>query len=344
MLFTAALSVAILHRRLNAHNLWGLALTASGLGIVGVSGYLAAADASHPEHHEFVNDTALSNEKSAAAVPSPAQALLGMSLVVLAEAVQSAQVVAEDYLMTAADTQLPPIDVVGYEGLFGLILMSAVVLPLLQVSPFGPEGGGLKEDTIESFAMMGRSPRLAGAAAVYVALMAVYNLAGVLVTDSLGALSRTVAETVRTLIVWVLNLVLYYNVSIKGEGRVGEPWTSRSWLQAVGFAVLVGGTAVYAKGEEMHAQEVHERLAARARAEWVVVRARLQELARLEEEEGGLTAAEGRTPARPARIAGPARIRVALGLLQLRQRLRRRRRARREREDGAAEDGEGGAA
>jgi drug/metabolite transporter (DMT)-like permease len=328
VIFTAILSMVILRRRLNTQNVWGLALTATGLTIVGVSGYLAAAGASH------------ANESSAAP-PSPAQALLGMGLVVLAEAVQSAQVVAEDFLMTTADTQLPPVDVVGYEGLFGLAIMSAVILPALQFSTLGPEGGGLREDTIESFQMLARSPRLAGTAAAYVLLMTAYNLAGVLVTDSMGALSRTVAETVRTLIVWILNLFLYYNVSIKGERRVGEPWTAQSWLQAVGFAVLVGGTAVYARGEELHAKEVHECLAARARTEWGVVRARLQELARLEEEEGGLTAAEGRTPARPARIAGPARIRVALGLMQLRQRLRRRRAPRRG-GDGGAEDGQGG--
>ncbi len=31
-----------------------------------------------------------------------------------------------------------------------------------------------------------------------------------LATDNLGAVSRTVLETIRTLMVWLLNLLLYY--------------------------------------------------------------------------------------------------------------------------------------
>ena len=65
-----------------------------------------------------------------------------------------------------------------------------------------------------------------------------------LVTDSLGAVSRTVLETTRTLFVWVLNLLLFYAQPAKGM-QMGEPWTAHSWLQACGFGVLVVGTLAY---------------------------------------------------------------------------------------------------
>ena len=52
----------------------------------------------------------------------------------------------------------------------------------------------------------------------------------------MGAVTRTVIETMRTLFVWVLNMLLFY----AGPAGVGEPWTKQSWLQALGFAVLVG--------------------------------------------------------------------------------------------------------
>ena len=172
-----------------------------------------------------------------------------------------------------------------------------------------------------------------------------------MVTDSLGALSRTVAETARTLLVWSLNLLLYYKMSSsstsssgKAEERggvIGEPWTNYSWLQAVGFVVLVGGTAIYALGEERNAEEMREKLERKARERGAVLRAsvpRLLELARLGEEEGGLTVAERQSaPAKPLRIAGPARIRVALRALQAGARLRRKRGAaarQRERQPG----------
>lgn len=65
-----------------------------------------------------------------------------------------------------------------------------------------------------------------------------------LVTDRMGATTRTVLETTRTLLIWLVNLLLFYGQPVKGA-RLGEPWTAHSWLQAVGFAVLVAGTLTY---------------------------------------------------------------------------------------------------
>ena len=322
VIFTAVLSVLILHRNLNKENIWGLVLCFCGLSLVGVAGYLnAAADVPPPP----------SFSSSSVSSSSAGQVVLGMLLIVVAESVQASQVVAEDFLMTAADTQLPPVEIVGYEGIFGMVLMTFVVLPLLQWSPFGREGQGLKEDSLEAVYMLTHSPVLFYTALGFVALMAGYNLAGVMVTDAMGALSRTVAETARTLLVWGINLGIYYNVHIKGEGvgTIGEPWTRFSWVQAAGFLVLVGGTGVYAHGEERHAKDMRELLQRRAREGWAAVRMGLPRLlaeaAREREGEGeGGGGAEVCVPVRPARIAGPARIRTALSLLQGSSSLRRR--------------------
>lgn len=303
ILFTAALSALVLHRKLNRQNLWGLALCLTGILLVGASSVMTSDK----------QDLFLTEKSS----PSARDTLLGMLLIVIAEAVQASQVVAEDWLMSTADTKLPPVEVVGYEGLFGTVLMALIVLPLLQFSSLGREGGGLREDTLESLHMMVHSPPVAVAAASYVILMALYNLSGMLVTDSMGALSRTVAETARTLLVWGLDLFLYYKVHIKGATSIGEPWTSYSWLQALGFVVLVFGTALYAVGEEKHAKELRDKLKRRARDEWSLLRASVGRLIDLSRRHA-MTQDERQTPTRPARIAGPARIRVALGLLQAR--------------------------
>ena len=333
VIFAAMLSVVILRRRLNSPNIWGLFLCSVGLALVGYSGYLSA---SGPD----TNSNFFALIKDAALGTTARQTLLGMTLIIIAEAVQSSQIVAEDWLMTISETKLPPVEVVGYEGVFGMLLMGFIVLPLLQFSRFGVEGSGLQEDTLESLIMLKNSPRLAAWAGTYVALMAGYNMGGMLVTDSMGALSRTVAETARTILVWGVNLSLYYYVHIPGtkKGSIGEPWTSYSWMQAVGFAILVVGTGIYAQGEERHAKEMKEKLERRAREGWAILRAsvpRLLGLGRMEEAGNRLSIEERRTPARPPRIAGPARIRVALGLLKIKQRLRRRT------EHGAGVDVEG---
>jgi hypothetical protein len=65
------------------------------------------------------------------------------------------------------------------------------------------------------------------------------------VTGNLGAVFRTVLETMRTLFVWLLGLALFY----LGTG-LGERWNVFSPLQAFGFAVLVVGTVVYGQGDE----------------------------------------------------------------------------------------------
>ncbi len=49
--------------------------------------------------------------------------------------------------------------------------------------------------------------------------------------DNLGAVTRTVLETMRTLFVWVSDLALYYS-PLGGSGKVGEQWDSHSWMQA----------------------------------------------------------------------------------------------------------------
>jgi hypothetical protein len=207
-----------------------------------------------------------------------------------------------------------------YEGLFGSALMLVVVLPLMQISRLGPEGGGLREDSLESLHMLRHSPTLAACAAAFVACMAVYNVAGMLVTDSLGALSRTVAETLRTLLVWVLDLWLYCNLR-RGDAKVGEPWTSTSWLQAAGFGVLVAGTALYSWGEERAAARLRAELRRRARERWAALRHSVGDLVRMGRLE--LSGEEAATPVRRARIACPARIRIALALPQVRRRLAR---------------------
>ncbi len=60
---------------------------------------------------------------------------------------QAAQITFEDFFM--ADLQIAPLKIVGYEGLFGAIIMIAVMLPIVQFLP-GADGKGIHEDTIET--------------------------------------------------------------------------------------------------------------------------------------------------------------------------------------------------
>lgn len=130
--------------------------------------------------------------------------------------------------------------------------MLLVVLPVVQLLP-GAEGGGLHEDSIDTLHMLAGSHALRVAAAISLLSVAVYNIAGMIVTDSLGATTRTVLETTRTLFVWVVDLLLFYSAPLEGV-QLGEPWTRHSWIQAVGFVVLVAGTLLYGTWGEIGRQ------------------------------------------------------------------------------------------
>lgn len=53
-----------------------------------------------------------------------------------------------------ADLAISPLKIVGYEGLFGTIVMFCVMLPLVQWLP-GQDGQGVHEDSIDTWHVSG---------------------------------------------------------------------------------------------------------------------------------------------------------------------------------------------
>lgn len=72
-----------------------------------------------------------------------------------AQAVQAAQITFEDYFM--ADLEIAPLKIVGWEGVFGTLIMVLVLLPVVYFVP-GEDGSGLHENTIETLHVRFLSP------------------------------------------------------------------------------------------------------------------------------------------------------------------------------------------
>lgn len=237
MLFAALFAVVFLKRTLNKYHFVGIGCCITGIGMVGAA-------------------SILSGEGSASHAVPTYQIAMGMGLIVASQAVQAAQVTFEDFFM--ADMAVPPLKIVGYEGLFGALAMIGIMLPMVQYLP-GLDGQGIHEDTLDTLAMLRSSPVLVSFLAADMAALLAYNVSGMLVTGHLGAVFRTVLETTRTLAVWVVDLILYYAMSGEEGGlHLGERWTQWSWIQLGGFAVLVAGTVVYSKGDETEAKHEFE--------------------------------------------------------------------------------------
>eukprot|EP00877_Chromochloris_zofingiensis_P007240 jgi/Chrzof1/276/Cz01g09190.t1 len=105
---------------------------------------------------------------------------------------------------------------------------------------------------------------------LYMFALAGYNISGMYITDELGAVTRTVLEALRTLFVWVLDLLLFYGPVMAGV-LLGEPWTRFSWMQLGGFVLLVVSSVVYGEGEEQLAEQHAREAGQKADGEVIVV-------------------------------------------------------------------------
>lgn len=165
--------------------------------------------------------------------------LLGISLALGGQVVQAAQVIAEEWLLK--DVDLPGLQIVGFEGIWGALVMLVFVMPLLYVLP-GEDHGHL-EDEADSWVLLCSNPSLCWLMALYTFSCATYNMAGIAVTGALSAVHRVMLEALRTLIVWAFGLFVHYKID--PSSKFGEAWTPYSLLEVAGFVMLILGQALY---------------------------------------------------------------------------------------------------
>ena len=149
LLFAATFAVLFLARHLNSLHLGGIACCVLGIVMVGLSSLQSGGAAPGAEG---------GGDSASRGPASGQQMLMGMGLIILSQAVQAAQVTFEDFFMS--ELELEPLLIVGFEGLFGFLLMAGLLLPVVYFVP-GPEGAGLHEDTLDTLAMLRNNPHIA---------------------------------------------------------------------------------------------------------------------------------------------------------------------------------------
>jgi len=209
-------------RRVKTHELIGIVTCFVALCIVGTAGFLI------PQPQGDTN---------------PFSMAIGIALVILSQIVQAGQIVTEEFLLK--DLTLPPLRVVGFEGLWGTLLMIFVACPIAYVVP-GSDYSGMKhnslENTIDSFICLASSKSLIIAVLLFCAAVFLYNCYGMLITDSFSAINRTIFEAVRTAVVWIVSLVIQ---AIKPGSPYGELWDKYSFLELAGFILLFISSLIY---------------------------------------------------------------------------------------------------
>eukprot|EP00708_Paratrimastix_pyriformis_P003045 GAFH01001810.1.p1 GENE.GAFH01001810.1~~GAFH01001810.1.p1 ORF type:complete len:394 (-),score=147.40 GAFH01001810.1:240-1304(-) len=220
VIFTAILAITVRKQKLPPYQWVGVLIVFVAEVIVG------AAAIMQPSSGGSSQDTSI------------ARVIIGISLVILAQFLQALQTIIEESLLHDVDTS--PVLLVGYEGLWGFFFCTFVAMPIVYFLP-GTEGDGIHEDTLDSFVMLGHNGLLLVLNLVYTLVICLFNIYGMFITEVSNAVTRNILESLRTLFIWVLNLIMFYATS----GATGEAWTWYSFMQLGGFVVLCAGLFIY---------------------------------------------------------------------------------------------------
>lgn len=209
VLFVAVLSVIFLKRRIRKLEWIALIVITLGIAIVGYSG-----SSTQPAADDAV------------------LVVIGISLIIVATIFQAVQFVVEEKIM--ARYSIIPLRLVYTEGFFGLVILLAALIVLYFVvgavqSPttFADSPFNLHESLRQTFSLR----EVLTSSLLIMVCIAIFNFCGISLTHQLSATSRSTVDSCRTLLVWLIAMVL--------------GWDSFLWLQTLGFATLVFGTLCF---------------------------------------------------------------------------------------------------
>jgi drug/metabolite transporter (DMT)-like permease len=230
LVFVAIMSVVFLKRELKGYHYLGLSLCLVGVTLVALSNILGTT-----------KKESTSDDDGGVVAPgsSSADVAFGMVVVLFGQIVQSSQCVAEEWLMKGVD--LPAMVVVGYEGLWGVLIFFTIVYPALWLIP-GSDHGHV-EDPIDTWVMFKNSSRVMIVCLAYTFSCATFNACGIAITGALSAVHRMMIDASRTMIIWAVGLIVHYCFDEKSP--FGEAWTPYSFLQLFGFVVIILGQTTY---------------------------------------------------------------------------------------------------
>ena len=208
VIFAGLFTVTILQKRLKSHNWLGIVMITAGAALVGASSLIEQKK--RREKSEYADS----------------QALLGLIMIILAQALNALQFIAEEKFVKEIKT--PVLVAVGIEGVTGLCLC-LLCLPFAAYLP-APDGKPLDEIG-KGIRAVASNTRLQWTSMAIVLCIAVFNFTGISVTKRLSGTARAAIDVTRTAIIWVVG--------------IGMHWERFHALQAVGFGILIAGTSVY---------------------------------------------------------------------------------------------------
>ena len=218
IIFTGVLARLILKTKLRIRQWIGMVTIVIGLITVGSGDYW---------HH---NKTSNSDVKW--------HAVIGDALIIVSQLLTAFQVIIEEKFLRKFNVD--PLKAVGWEGLFGFIIMVFIYIPLYYIHWHYYIPNIIKRDTphthledvADAITQMLSSSHLLIACIGVVLSIALYNFAGLTVTRKWNAASRIVLDSIRTIFIWAISISL-------------PNWQKAQPFQPVGYLILIVGTFIY---------------------------------------------------------------------------------------------------
>lgn len=259
IVFTAGLSIVFLKRWPKPYQWLGILIIIGGLCVVGAgdmifqeenddvicpettvdglvtaaSGFnmslFAATDAATTTTTTSSTTTTLCVEKKTKLGSNP---LVGDIIIVTGEVFHALQFIYEEYYLGRYD--LPPLKVVGYEGIFGFCTITVLLWPMYFIKVGETFGLGPEfrfEDAIDGLTQFGLGAGIMGWTFGNMFSIAMFNFAGVSVTKALNGTTRAVLDNIRQIFIWAFSLI------------VG--WQTFNFMTPIGFVVLILGIWIY---------------------------------------------------------------------------------------------------
>ncbi len=140
--------------------------------------------------------------------------------------------------------QIPPMLLLGLEGVIATFAMLFFVLPIIAHLP-GTDAFHSLENTHDSITMLVNSKQLRWAWVSLLCFGWLWNASCFICVRVLSSMHRTlIANGGRPLALWLTDLALFYVID---RGRSGEPWLGlASFVQLFGFILYFYGLLIYA--------------------------------------------------------------------------------------------------
>lgn len=210
IVFTGMFSIGFLNRKLGAREWTGIAFVITGLAFVGASDILTMEDSDMSTNSVITGDL----------------------LIIFAQVITAVQMVVEEKYVGEQD--IPALQAIGWEGIFGFIGISIAMIPLNYITalpPFADNSRGTLEASEEALVEIGSNGNLLIAVIGIAFSIAFFNFAGISVTKEMSATTRMILDSIRTIVIWAFSLAFR--------------WQSFHYMQLIGFTILLIGMACY---------------------------------------------------------------------------------------------------